>query len=89
MDVPKRLKQIVAIAEANGWAYDETQAGHPRLTPPADVVDPYYPGRPAAPITFSKTPSDHRGDKNAQAYLRRCGVDLPRKGDPKRKERRP
>lgn len=87
MAPPKRLKQMVALAEAQGWTYDETQAGHPRLTPPADVVDPYNEGRRAAPITFSKTPSDHRSDKNAAAYLRRCGVDLPRKGDPKRKER--
>lgn len=79
MSVPKRLAKIVALAEKSGWSYDETKDGHPRLTPPKGLPDPYRDGRPAAPITFAKTPSDSRGDKNTVAYLRRLGVNIPRK----------
>ena len=67
-------------AERAGWTYDETSDGHPRLKPPAGLTDPYRDGKPAAPVTFGKTPSDWRGDKNTEAVLRRLGVDLPRKG---------
>lgn len=77
--VPKRIKPYVHYAEQAGWTYDETQDGHPRLTPPKGLNDPYR-NRPAAPATFGKTPSDHRGDKNTVAYLRRLGVEIPRKG---------
>lgn len=80
MSVPGRLRRIVAAAEAKGWTYDETRQGHPRLTPPAGLVDQYRNGRPAAPVTFGKTPSDHRGDMNVVAVLRRLGVDIPHKG---------
>lgn len=76
--VPKRLKEIVRRAEEQGWAYDETRDGHPRLSPPPGAV---MPGTDTLvhPVTFSKTPSDHRGDRNAVAVLRRSGVELPRK----------
>lgn len=79
MAIPKRLAKIVKLAEQAGWSYDETADGHPRLTPPKGLTDPYRDGRPAAPITFAKTPSDNRGDKNTIAYLRRLGVNIPRK----------
>lgn len=78
MAVPKRLKKIVAIAENEGWTYDETKDGHPRLRPPAGVMDARS-GRLAAPVVFSKTPSDRRGDANQVAVLRRLGVPIPRK----------
>ena len=77
---PKRLRVYVEAAEGAGWTYDETADGHPRLNPPRGLTDPYRDGKLAAPVTFGKTPSDWRGDKNAEAVLRRLGVDIPRKG---------
>lgn len=86
--VPKRLKPVIAAAEEAGWTYDTTADGHPRLTPPSGLKDPYRNGRPAAPVTFGKTPSDHRGDANMVAILRRLGVDIPHKGQSKGKKKR-
>ena len=77
---PKRLKQWVRLAENEGWTYDETEDGHPRLTPPKDLTDVRRNGLPAAPVTFSKTSSDIRGDRNTVAALRRLGVPIPHKG---------
>jgi hypothetical protein len=79
MSAPKRLKKIVELAQGEGWTYDETKDGHPRLSPPAGMTDPYRDGRLAAPVVFGKTPSDHRGDANMVAILRRLGVPIPRK----------
>lgn len=76
---PKRLRAWVELAEREGWTYDETKDGHPRLTPPKGTVDPKY-NRPAAPAVFGKTPSDIRGDANTVAHLRRNGVPIPHKG---------
>lgn len=84
---PKRLRELVRAAEEVGWTYDETSEGHPRLSPPPGVIDPYR-NRPAAPMTFGKTPSDSRSDPNAIAYLRRLGVQIPHKGHTKKKEHR-
>ena len=81
---PKRLRRLVELAEAKGWVYDETSDGHPRLSPPAGLADPYR-SRPAMPVTFGKTPGDRRGDDNAASYLRRLGVEIPHKGHTKRK----
>jgi len=39
-------------------------------------------------VTFGKTPSDHRGDANTVALLRRLGVEIPHKGHTKKKEQR-
>jgi hypothetical protein len=39
-------------------------------------------------MSFGKTPSDNRGDKNAIAYLRRLGVEIPHKGHTPAKEDR-
>ena len=75
MAIPKRLKKIVKAAEAAGWVYDTTASGHHRLTPPSGQVD-QRTGNLRAPITFAKTPSDIRGDKNGIAALRRAGVDI-------------
>lgn len=85
---PKRLKKWVEQAESQGWVYDETEEGHPRLNPPAGWPDPYRGGRPAMPVTFGKTPSDVRGDKNGVAVLRRLGVEIPHKGHQGKKEAR-
>lgn len=85
---PKRLKSLVDAAEAKGWVYDETSDGHPRLSPPPGLIDPYRNDRPAAPVTFGKTPSDFRADRNAEAILRRLGVDLPHRGRTKKKGER-
>lgn len=82
-----RLDAWIALAEEEGWTYDETADGHPRLTPPPGLMDPYR-GRQAAPVVFGKTPSDHRGDANAVSLLRRLGVDIPHKGHTKKKEQR-
>lgn len=71
---PKRLKKVVKAAESQGWTYDTTSAGHPRLTPPRGMMDPRT-GDLMAPVTFAKTSSDHRGDKNGIAALRRAGVN--------------
>lgn len=73
---PKRLKTIVECAEKQGWTYDETKDGHPRLNPPRGLM---YGGKLAPPVVFGKTPSDRRGDANTVALLRRLGVDIPRK----------
>ena len=75
MAVPKRLKKVVKAAEAAGWMYDTTANGHPRLKPPAGQKDERT-GELQAPVTFAKTPSDNRGDKNGIAALRRAGVNL-------------
>lgn len=84
---PKRLRAWVELAEKEGWAYDETEDGHPRVTPPVTLIDPRT-NRPAAPMTFGKTPSDSRGDANAVGHLRRLGVPIPHKGLTKRKDQR-
>lgn len=85
MSAPKRLKELVDLALAANWTYDETEDGHPRLTPPAGTTDPHRNGRLAAPVVFSKTPSDHRGDLNQISMLRRLGLDLPHKGHTQKK----
>ena len=71
--VPPRLKAIVKAAEAAGWTYDTTKRTHPRLTPPRGLKDPRT-GALQAPALFAATPSDHRGDKNACAILKRHGI---------------
>ncbi len=76
-----------ALAIEKGWTRDETSDGHPRLKPPPGLMDAYT-GRPAAPIVFSKTPSDHRGDANTVSLLRRLGVEIPHRGHTKKKENR-
>lgn len=87
---PRRLRDIEQAAVLAGWTADHTRKGHPRLTPPAGlrhVLDAQGclergvtaldgNGPMVAPITFALTPSDHRGDKNSLAALRRAGVAL-------------
>lgn len=84
---PKRLQAWFDVAEEMGWTYDETSDGHPRFSPPAGLSDPGR-DRPAAPVTFGKTPSDGRGDANTVSLLRRLGVPIPHKGHTKKKGQR-
>lgn len=85
--IPKRLRTIITIAEQQGWLFKQTSSGHPQLIPPKGATDPQT-GRLAVAVTFGKTPSDIRGDLNAVSYLRRNGVDIPRKGHtPKKQDR--
>lgn len=71
--VPKRLKSVVEAAEAVGWTFGMTKNSHYRLTPPAGWQTP-DPGIPVQPVLFAGSPSDHRGDKNSFALLKRQGV---------------
>lgn len=73
---PKWIRELVTVAETHGWTYGLTKTGHPRLTPPARVVDPRT-GRRAYPIKMASTPSDRRGHLNAKTDLRRLGVPIP------------
>ncbi len=84
MSTPKRLRTIVELAEAQGWTYSETADGHPQLVPPAGMINPAT-GRLAPPVSFAKTPSDVRGDRNSIAQLRRLGLQVPHKGHTKKK----
>lgn len=77
---PARLRPVIQLALDAGWTYAETSKGHPQLVPPPGLCDPYRENRPAAPITFTKTPSEPRADMNAIVVLRRLGVPIPRKG---------
>lgn len=86
-NAPSRLRPVIALAEKAGWTYSETAKGHPQLLPPPGLVDPYREGRPAAPIIFTKTPSEPRADMNMIVQLRRLGVPIPRKGHSQKKER--
>jgi hypothetical protein len=71
---PARLRKIVRAALDAGWTYDTTKKGHPRLTPPRGQR--HADGTLVAPVTFALTPSDHRGDRQGVAYLRRAGIRL-------------
>ncbi len=85
---PERLREWVELAEGVGWTYDETKDGHPRLSPPPGLTNSHRGNRPAAPITFGKTPSDRRGDTNAVALMRRLGIPIPHKGHTRKKGKR-
>lgn len=70
--IPKRVRLLTASAVAYGWKLDFTSSGHWRLKPPDGWRAPE--GVEVHQVTFSATPSDIRGDKNALATLRRMGV---------------
>lgn len=74
--VPSRLRKLKRSLEKQGWSYDTTRSGHPRFHPPPGATDDQ--GNLAHPVTFSKTPSDSRGDKNSIAQLRRFGAEVSR-----------
>lgn len=69
--VPKRLRKIVKTAVDQGWEQDFTTSGHVRLR---KVGGRDADGNLLPAITFAKTPSDNRGDKNAIGALRRQGL---------------
>jgi hypothetical protein len=70
---PTREQAIDAALEA-GWTLDQTAKNHPRLTPPRGRRDGQ--GDRLTPVTFARTPSDWRGDRNAIAKLRRSGIEI-------------
>lgn len=72
--VPKRLRKIVKSAVEQGWTQDFTKNGYTRLLPPRGACT--ATGDLVAPVIFAKTPSDHRGDRNAIGALRRAGLDV-------------
>jgi len=72
---PSHLRKTVKVAKKAGWTYDMSGRNHPRLTPPPGTVDPRT-GHPAAPVTFSLTPSDGNGYKAGLRDLRRLGLDV-------------
>ena len=74
--VPKRLKKIVKAAEEQGWTYDVTRDGHPRLTPLSGTIDIYKGEGLQKPVTFAKTGGKGRGDANGSAALRRAGIKI-------------
>lgn len=86
MKIDKRLKKVFAHAVENGWTATTTKSGHPALVPPPGTTD--HAGRPVVLVTFGKTPSDHRGDQNALAQLRRLGLNIPHKGHTESKKDR-
>lgn len=86
---PARLRPVIQLAVDAGWTYSESSKGHPQLIPPPGLLDPYRQNKPAAPITFTKTPSEPRADVNAYVILRRLGVPIPRKGNTAKKKDRP
>jgi hypothetical protein len=90
VQVPRRLKDVDDACRRAGWDYDPTRDGHPRWMPPRGLrfeVDEQgspikgevtFEGRGplVPPVVFALTPSDHRGDRNARAALKRAGVSL-------------
>lgn len=70
--VPRYLRGVVALAEANGWRFEAPRrgSGHCRLYPPDGGRFVEMPG----------TPSDYRGHQNMLSKLRRAGLDVPHKG---------
>lgn len=60
----KRLKELIRIAEAQGWQVSTTGGGHLRWTGPDDE----------GPVFTPSTPSDWRALKNATSVLRRHGL---------------
>lgn len=62
----REIRKLARPALQTGWKPSWTGTGHLRLTPP-DGGDP---------VVMPKSPSDHRGLKNARAKLRRAGVSV-------------
>ncbi len=73
--LPRRLSKLKKILDKQGWTQDFTSRGHPRFTPPPDLKNDN--GQVAYPVVFSKTPSDHRSDKNSISDLRKAGAKIP------------
>lgn len=65
---PKDLRNIVKLAESQGWEFGRTKKGHVKFCSPYDSV---------SPIFYSGTPGDRRAHNNLVAKLRRAGLNVP------------
>lgn len=63
-EIPKSYREIVAALIDQGWRYDASGKGHPKLYP-AD--------RSQHMIAVPTTPGDQRSLKNFRAQVRRAG----------------
>lgn len=57
----RRLPLTMQYARENGWQYEHGSGKHARLTKPGQRS-----------VILPRSPSDHRADLNARAYLRRA-----------------
>lgn len=64
------LRLIRRVAETPGWTVRQAKSNHYMIYPPDKSVSPY---------TASSSPSDHRSQRNLEAWLRRNGLRLRRK----------
>lgn len=62
------LKQLIELAESQGWRTRKTKRGH--------VV--FYAPDGSNTVTVGGTPSDHRSRKNSLARLKAAGLEVPR-----------
>lgn len=69
ISTPKDLRNLVKLAESQGWEFDRTNSGHVKFCSP-------YRSEP--PVFYSGTPGDRRAHSNLLAKLRRAGLDIPR-----------
>jgi hypothetical protein len=68
-NAPKDLRNLVKLAESQGWEFGRTNSGHVKFCSPYTTE---------APVFYSGTPGDHRAQKNLVAKLRRAGLEIPR-----------
>jgi hypothetical protein len=68
-NTPKDLRNLVKLAESQGWEFGRTNSGHVKFCSPYTTE---------APVFYSGTPGDHRAQKNLVAKLRRAGLEIPR-----------
>jgi hypothetical protein len=66
-EIPKEYRQIVAALIDQGWRYDASGKGHPKLYP-AD--------RTQQAIAVPGTPGDRRSMLNFRAQVRRAGGQI-------------
>lgn len=67
---PKEVKKMAEVLRDQGWRFDTTKRGHPRLWPPKES------GHHAE--TYSGTPGDWRGIRNLRKALERKGARFPK-----------
>lgn len=65
---PKDLRNLVKLAQKQGWEFGHTNSGHVKFCSP-------YSDTP--PVFYSGTPGDRRAQKNLVAKLRRAGLEVP------------
>ena len=61
------LRVIKLVDSAPGWNVKKLRTNHYMIFPP---------DKDARPYTASRSPSDHRSQKNLEAWLKRNGLDL-------------